>query len=92
MSIFQCIRCPRALHIRCMDKEKVVKISKKLFICDVHFKNKKELKKVAEKVNPVQASQINVNGNEEGKKSKKKKEKTEKKKKEKLAALMESEE
>jgi len=32
-----------------MDKEKVVKISKKQFICDSHFKNKKDLKKVSER-------------------------------------------
>jgi chromodomain-helicase-DNA-binding protein 7 len=49
MSIFQCVRCPKALHTRCMDKEKVVKISKKQFICDSHFKNKKDLKKVSER-------------------------------------------
>ncbi len=47
MSIFQCVRCPKALHTRCMDKEKVVKLSKKQFICDCHFKNKKDLKKVS---------------------------------------------
>jgi hypothetical protein len=28
-----------------MDKEKIVKLSKKQFICDAHFKNKKDLKK-----------------------------------------------
>ena len=49
MSIFQCVRCPKALHIRCMDKDKVVKLSKKQFICDAHFKNKKDLKKTAER-------------------------------------------
>lgn len=32
-----------------MDKEKVVKLSKKQFICDSHFKNKKDLKKVSER-------------------------------------------
>lgn len=32
-----------------MDKEKVVKLSKKQFICDTHFKNKKDLKKVSER-------------------------------------------
>lgn len=51
MSILQCIRCPKALHIRCMDKEKVLKISKKWFICDNHFKSKKEIKKTAERFN-----------------------------------------
>lgn len=49
MSIFQCVRCPKALHTRCMDKEKVVKLSKKQFICDTHFKNKKDLKKTSER-------------------------------------------
>lgn len=49
MSIFQCVRCPKALHNRCMDKEKVVKLSKKQFICDNHFKNKKDLKKALER-------------------------------------------
>ena len=49
MSIYQCVRCPKALHTRCMDKEKVVKISKKQFICDTHFKNKKDLKKVSDR-------------------------------------------
>ena len=49
MSIFQCVRCPKALHTRCMDKEKIVKLSKKQFICDSHFKNKKDLKKVSER-------------------------------------------
>ena len=34
-----------------MDKEKVLKVSKKLFICDNHFKSKKELKKTAERFN-----------------------------------------
>lgn len=51
MSILQCVRCPKALHIRCMDKEKVVKLSKKQFICDGHFKNKKEVKKSSERFN-----------------------------------------
>lgn len=32
-----------------MDKEKVVKLSKKQFICDNHFKNKKDLKKALER-------------------------------------------
>lgn len=32
-----------------MDKEKIVKLSKKQFICDSHFKNKKDLKKVSER-------------------------------------------
>lgn len=49
MSIFQCVRCPKALHTRCMDKEKIVKLSKKQFICDSHFKNKKDLKKTSER-------------------------------------------
>lgn len=49
MSIFQCVRCPKALHARCMEKEKVVKLSKKHFICDSHFKNKKDLKKASER-------------------------------------------
>lgn len=49
MSIFQCVRCPKALHTRCMEKEKIVRISKKQFICDSHFKNKKDLKKVSER-------------------------------------------
>lgn len=54
MSIFQCVRCPKALHTRCMDKEKIVKLSKKQFICDSHFKNKKDLKRVSERfVQPV---------------------------------------
>lgn len=51
MSILQCVRCPKALHIRCMDKEKVLKLSKKHFICDNHFKNKKDLKKASERFN-----------------------------------------
>ena len=42
MSILQCVRCPKALHIRCMDKDKIMKLSKKQFICDNHFKNKKD--------------------------------------------------
>jgi hypothetical protein len=32
-----------------MDKEKIVKLSKKQFICDSHFKNKKDLKKTFER-------------------------------------------
>jgi hypothetical protein len=32
-----------------MDKEKIVKLSKKQFICDSHFKNKKDLKKASER-------------------------------------------
>lgn len=51
MAILQCVRCPKALHIRCMDKEKVLKLSKKQFICDAHFKSKKDLKKVSERFN-----------------------------------------
>lgn len=51
MSILQCVRCPKALHIRCMDKDKVLKLSKKQFICDAHFKNKKDLKKASERFN-----------------------------------------
>ena len=47
MSILQCVRCPKALHIRCMDKEKMLKVSKKQFICDNHFKSKKDLKKAS---------------------------------------------
>lgn len=45
MSILQCVRCPKALHIRCMDKDKIMKLSKKQFICDNHFKNKKDQRK-----------------------------------------------
>lgn len=33
-----------------MDKDKVVKVSKKQFICDSHFKNKKELKKAQDRL------------------------------------------
>jgi len=33
-----------------MDKDKVVKISKKQFICDTHFKNKKDLKKTQDRL------------------------------------------
>lgn len=50
MSIYQCVRCPKALHTRCMDKDKVVKVSKKQFICDNHFKNKKDLKKTQDRL------------------------------------------
>jgi len=42
MAIAQCIRCPRAFHLRCMDKDKVSKVTKKLFICERHTKNKKK--------------------------------------------------
>jgi hypothetical protein len=34
-----------------MDKDKVLKLSKKQFICDAHFKNKKDLKKASERFN-----------------------------------------
>lgn len=33
-----------------MDKDKVVKVSKKQFICDNHFKNKKDLKKTQDRL------------------------------------------
>jgi hypothetical protein len=33
-----------------MDKDKVVKVSKKQFICDAHFKNKKDLKKAQDRL------------------------------------------
>ncbi len=50
MSILQCTRCPKALHIRCIsDKNRIVKLSKKNFICDLHFKSKKDIKKYEEK-------------------------------------------
>lgn len=42
MAIAQCIRCPRAFHLRCMDKDRVSKVTKKLFICERHTKNKKK--------------------------------------------------
>lgn len=40
MAIAQCIRCPRAFHLRCMDKDRVCKVTKKLFVCDRHNKKK----------------------------------------------------
>ena len=42
MAIAQCIRCPRAFHLRCMDKDRITKVTKKLFICEKHNKNKKK--------------------------------------------------
>jgi len=61
MSIFQCVRCPKALHTKCMDKEKIVKLSKKQFICDAHFKNKKDFKKVSDRfVSPVNILKKNI--------------------------------
>jgi len=33
-----------------MDKDKIVKVSKKQFICDTHFKNKKDLKKTQDRL------------------------------------------
>jgi hypothetical protein len=33
-----------------MDKEKIVKVSKKHFICDIHFKNKKDLKRAQDRL------------------------------------------
>jgi hypothetical protein len=33
-----------------MDKEKVAKVSKKQFICETHFKNKKDLKKTQDRL------------------------------------------
>jgi hypothetical protein len=41
MAIAQCIRCPRAFHLKCMDKDKMIKVTKKLFICDRHTKGKR---------------------------------------------------
>lgn len=43
MSITQCIRCPKAYHLKCMDKDKTIKMTKKLIICEKH--RKKEIKK-----------------------------------------------
>lgn len=54
MAIAQCIRCPRAFHLRCMDKDRVSKVTKKLFICERHTKNKKkDTKKPLTKVQPM---------------------------------------
>lgn len=60
MSILQCVRCPKALHIRCMDKQKILKLSKKQFICDNHFKNKKDLKKTSERFNLASLKKISI--------------------------------
>ena len=36
MTLFQCFRCYRAYHSRCIDKEKIIRLTKKLIICEHH--------------------------------------------------------
>jgi hypothetical protein len=36
MTILQCSRCPRALHLGCMDRERVQKLNKKYLVCEKH--------------------------------------------------------
>ena len=39
MAISQCVRCPTAYHLRCFEKAKVLKLSKKIMLCDKHPHN-----------------------------------------------------
>lgn len=73
MSIYQCVRCPKALHTRCMDKDKVVKVSKKQFICEIHFKNKKDLKKTQDRLQTQTIKRFLKNDKVETKKKEKQK-------------------
>lgn len=52
-----------------MDKDKVLKLSKKQFICDNHFKNKKDLKKVAERFNLASLKKVSTKKEKSEKKS-----------------------
>lgn len=36
MTILQCARCPRALHISCMEKDRILKLNKKYLVCEKH--------------------------------------------------------
>ena len=36
MAIAHCVRCCKAYHLRCYDKEKTIKLAKKLIICSDH--------------------------------------------------------
>ncbi|KAL4510059.1 hypothetical protein ABPG72_010252 [Tetrahymena utriculariae] len=36
MAISQCVRCPKAYHLRCFEKAKVLKLTKKLMLCEDH--------------------------------------------------------
>jgi len=41
MTIAQCFRCPKAYHLKCYPKDRVLKINKKVIICQDHkFENK----------------------------------------------------
>jgi len=41
MAIAQCARCPKAYHLKCYPKEKILKLTKKIIICQDHkFDNK----------------------------------------------------
>jgi chromodomain-helicase-DNA-binding protein 7 len=41
MAIAQCARCPKAYHLKCYPKEKILKLTKKVIICQDHkFDNK----------------------------------------------------
>ena len=35
MAIAQCFRCPKAYHLKCYSKDKILKITKKVIICQV---------------------------------------------------------
>ena len=37
MALLQCVRCPSAFHTKCYSKEKVIKLTKKLILCQVIF-------------------------------------------------------
>jgi len=36
MTIAQCFRCPKAYHLKCYSKDKILKINKKVIICQDH--------------------------------------------------------
>jgi len=41
MAIAQCVRCPKAYHLKCAPKEKILKLTKKAILCQDHkFDNK----------------------------------------------------
>jgi len=53
MAIAQCLRCPRAYHLKCYPRDKVHKINKKSLICQDHkYEKKVKPKEEPKKANP----------------------------------------
>lgn len=43
MAIAQCFRCPKAYHLKCYAKDKILKITKKIIICQVKINRLRKL-------------------------------------------------